>query len=141
MCLEIILVFLEGVVKGETELASSGLRPLLAKFRFSRLVDFCSCMIHIGSCVIHSAFAHLEPSSLHSRIPLMSGESSPNRYFSIPAIFANIGNPGNLFTLPPCPRLPPNFTRAHPIHPRIGRGSQPINRKTRRQSRVFKKSN
>src|SRR5579864_4560528 len=24
---------------------------------------------------------------------------------------------------PPAPRLPPNFTQGHPIHPRIGRGS------------------
>ena len=44
-------------------------------------------------------------------------------------------------SLYPAPLCPPNSTQGHPIHPRIGRGSQPQNGKTRPQAGDSKPKN
>jgi hypothetical protein len=43
--------------------------------------------------------------------------------FQSPAIFGNLWQFWQSYPPPAPPRLPPNFTQGHPIHPRISRGS------------------
>src|SRR5437588_12964985 len=69
MAIQVVLVSFKGVVKGQTQLASSGLLPLLAKFLFPYWINFGGCFVHDNSCAMHSAFAHL-PSSFFQPISL-----------------------------------------------------------------------
>src|SRR4029077_6787278 len=122
MYLQVIFIFFKGFVKGETKLASSALLPLLAKFLFSRIINCRSCLVPVGSCIIHSAIAHLGPppcipASRSYRVnPRQTVVFHCRRSLPMLAILAISNHP------PPAPRLPPNFTQAHPIHPRISRG-------------------
>jgi hypothetical protein len=80
---------------------------------FPRLIGFGCCLVHNYFCTIHSVFAHLGP--------------PPSVFLPIFLSLCFSGHPITRLpdlptTPPPAPRLPPNFTQGHPIHPRISRG-------------------